>query len=381
VEVFALRRHPANTKTAHYHHMAKPFIDFTAIKAAVSFQQVLEHYGFTANMRSTRNGDGLEGPCPIHEGTSQDIFKVTLSKNCWFCHNSQCKCGGNHLDFVAKMENCNAHEAALKIDQWFNLGLAGKEDSSPPRRDSTPTHSAPPAQPQPLQRRQHPPQQHNGSPLPAAESTIAEEPQEESGDNAPLKFKLENLKTDHPYLAERGLTQATVETFGLGFCAKGTMSGRIVIPINNKEGELVGYVGRWPGTPPDERPKYKLPTGFKKSAEVFNIDRAQMEEKGLPLIVVEGFFDVIKLWQQGFRRVVSIMGSSLSDRQEELLVEASAERSGIVLMFDEDNAGRAGREKALVRLARRMFVRVVPLPQEGAQPDHLTENELHALLD
>jgi DNA primase len=358
--------------------MAKPFIDFAAIKAAVSFQQVLEHYGFTANMRSTRNGDGLEGPCPIHEGTSQDIFKVTLSKNCWFCHNSQCKCGGNHLDFVAKMENCNAHEAALKIDQWFNLGLVGKAESAPPRREIAPNQSAPPVQ----QHSPPPRRQLNGTPSPAAESKVAEEPQEEeAGDNVPLSFKLENLKTDHPYLAERGLTQATVESFGLGFCAKGTMSGRIVIPINNKDGELVGYVGRWPGAPPDDRPKYKLPAGFKKSAEVFNLDRAICEEQGLPLIVVEGFFDALKLWQQGFHRVVAIMGSSLSAKQEALLIEASASRSGIILMFDEDKAGRVGREQALLRLARHLFVRVVPLPHEGAQPDHLSESELHALLD
>lgn len=358
--------------------MAKPFIDFGAIKAAVSFQHVLEHYGLAAKMRSTRSGDGLEGPCPIHEGTSQDIFKVTLSKNCWFCHNSACKCGGNHLDFVAKMENCDAHQAALHIDQWFNLGLAGKSESPPPRREVAPAQSASPEQ----QRPPPPPHQRStGGPVPAADLNAAEEPPEDTSDNIPLSFKLENLKTDHTYLAERGLTQATVAEFGLGFCAKGTMSGRVVIPINNTSGELVGYVGRWPGPAPEERPKYKLPTGFKKSAEVFNLDRALKEEQGLPLIVVEGFFDAIKLWQQGFHRVVSIMGSSLSAKQEALLIEASASRPGIILMFDEDEAGRAGREKALVRLARKVFVRVVPLPQEGAQPDHLTENELHALLD
>lgn len=146
-------------------------------------------------------------------------------------------------------------------------------------------------------------------------------------------------------------------------------------------GELVGYAGRWPGQPPDDRPKYKLPAGFKKSAEVFNLDRASLEEKGLPLVVVEGFFDVIKLWQLGFRRVVSIMGSSLSSLQEAALVTASEGRSGIILMFDEDEAGCMGREKALVRLAQKLFVRVAVLPQEGAQPDHLTESELHALLD
>ena len=362
--------------------MAKAFIDFTAVKAAVSFQQVLEHYGLTTNMRSVRNGDGLEGPCPIHEGTSQDIFKVTLSKNCWFCHNSQCKCGGNHLDFVAKMENCNAHEAALKLDQWFNLGLAGKAESAPQHRDSAPARSAPSTHEQPLQRRQQlPPSRTSCMPSPAAEATVAEEPPEDAEDNVPLSFKLENLKTDHAYFAERGLTPQTVELFGLGFCGKGTMAGRIVIPIHNKDGELVGYCGRWPGKPPEERPKYKLPNGFKKSAEVFNLDRASHEEKGLPLIVVEGFFDVMKLWQLGFHRVVSIMGSSLSARQEAVLVAASEGRSGIILMLDEDEAGRMGRDKALLRLASKLFVRVVPLPQEGAQPDHLTEGELHALLD
>ena len=172
-----------------------------------------------------------------------------------------------------------------------------------------------------------------------------------------------------------------MELFGLGYCAKGTMSGRVVIPIHNTEGQLIGYCGRWPGKPPDDRPKYRLPNGFKKSAEVFNLDRALAQEQGLPLIVVEGFFDVIKLWQLGFHRVVSIMGSSLSARQETLLVEASASRPGLILMFDEDDAGRAGREKALLRLARHLFTRVIALPQEGLQPDHLSESDLHALLD
>ena len=57
-EVFAFRKYPTNTN-AKFIIMSKPFIDFGAVKAAVSFQQVLEHYGFTAEMRSTRNGDGL----------------------------------------------------------------------------------------------------------------------------------------------------------------------------------------------------------------------------------------------------------------------------------------------------------------------------------
>ena len=337
--------------------MAKPFIDFGAVKTAVSFGQVLEHYGLTATMRSTRNGDGLEGSCPIHPDTGKDIFKVTLSKNCWFCHNSTCKCGGNHLDFVSKMENCDAHEAALKIDQWFNLGLAGKSSV---------------ATPSPRGAQQAPAQQ--------AAIAAETEPTDEPGENVPLSFKLENLKTDHAYFSERGLTPETVSAFGLGFCAKGTMSGRIVIPIHNISGELVGYSGRWPGEPPEERPKYKLPAGFKKSAEVFNLHRAIQEPAEQPLIIVEGFFDVMKLSQLGFKRTVSLMGSSLSKAQEELIRKSTKSDSRIILMFDEDNAGRKGREQALLRLATFAFVHVVVFPTENMQPDHLNLEEITSLV-
>ena len=350
--------------------MAKPFIDFGAVKSAVSFQQVLDHYGLTAKMRGTRNGDGMEGSCPFHPDAGKDTFKVTLSKNCWFCHHITCKCGGNHLDFVSRMENCDAHEAALKIDQWFNLGLAGKSETSSSKHDAS--NAKPAVFKKPA----------GASQKPAPKS---EEPNDEAesapSENQPLSFTLENLKTEHEYLIERGLTEDTVREFGLGFCAKGTMSGRIVIPIHNPDGTLIGYAGRWPGPPPEGRPKYKLPNGFHKSAEVFNLHRAVREGQGLPLVVVEGFFDAIKLWQLGFHRVVSLMGCSLSAKQEAILVEASSSRSGIVLMFDEDDAGRAGREKALLRLANQMFVRVVPLSGAGSQPEHLSADELHNLLD
>lgn len=351
--------------------MGKPYIDFGAVKSAVSMTQVLERYGLLAGMRSTHNGDGYEGSCPIHKGSSPDQFKVSVSKNCWNCF-SECQCGGNVLDFVAKMEGVLPHEAAHKLNEWFNLGL-DKQPTSP--REERRAHGTAP------EARAKGGGHENERAVAPSASRPEPEPADEPGHNEPLKFELTNLKSDHAYLTERGLTPEAVAEFGLGFCPKGTMSGRIVIPIHNTEGDLVGYVGRWPGKPPEERPKYKLPTGFKKSAEVFNLDRALTEQQGLPLIVVEGFFDVIKLWQQGFHRVVSIMGSSLSSTQETLLLEASASRPGIILMFDEDDAGRSGREKALLRLARHLFVRVVPLPQEGAQPDHLTESELHALLD
>ena len=118
--------------------------------------------------------------------------------------------------------------------------------------------------------------------------------------NKPLGFELKELDSGHPYFAERGLEPQTVEHFGLGFCQKGTMAGRVVIPMHNADGELVGYAGRWPGEPPEGKPKYKLPKGFLKTAELFNFHRLSDPDDLEPLVIVEGFFDCMWLWQNGF---------------------------------------------------------------------------------
>jgi DNA primase len=133
-----------------------------------------------------------------------------------------------------------------------------------------------------------------------------------------LTFTLKNLDASHAYLQERGLTAETIAAFGLGYCAKGSMAGRIAIPIHDADGKVVAYAGRWPGNPPGDMPKYKFPNGFLKSLEVYNLHNALKESPSEPLIVVEGFFDCIMLWQAGFRRVVSVMGSSISDAQAAL---------------------------------------------------------------
>jgi len=87
------------------------FVDFKAIKAAVTMEQVLDHYGFADRFKKT--GDSLSGPCPIHGGSNPTQFRISISKNIWNCF-SECKRGGNVLDFIAKMEKVSIHAAALK---------------------------------------------------------------------------------------------------------------------------------------------------------------------------------------------------------------------------------------------------------------------------
>lgn len=328
------------------------FVDFKAVKAAVTMEQVLQHYGLLEQMK--RSGDSLSGPCPIHNGTNPTQFRVSVSKNCWNCF-SDCKCGGNVLDFVAKKEDITVHAAALKLCEWFNLPTTDK----PPEEEDKPSAPASPRQ----------------TAAPAPTASKEKFPSDDGTPNASLKFRLEHLDGKHPYLTERGLTPETIVDFGLGHCAKGMMAGRIAIPIHNTEGKVVAYAGRWPGEPAEGTPKYKLPPGFRKSQELFNLDRASKEPG--PLVIVEGFFGAMMLWQCGVKRVVVLMGSTLSPAQAELIRKHTDSRSQVIVMLDEDEAGRAGREDIVSRLAPWLFVKAHIFEQAGQQPESLTAEELH----
>src|SRR5688572_14398657 len=96
----------------------KGFIDFRAVKAAVSMEQVLEHYGLKEKLRPLGE-DSLTGCCPIHKGTNPTQFRVSLSKNCWNCF-SDCHCGGNVLDFISRLEEVPIQKAAHLAAEWFN---------------------------------------------------------------------------------------------------------------------------------------------------------------------------------------------------------------------------------------------------------------------
>src|SRR5579864_9203316 len=102
------------------------FIDFKAVKAAITMEQVLEHYDLLDRFK--RSGDSLSGPCPIHKGSNPTQFRVSVSKNIWNCF-SECKHGGNALDFIAEMEKVSIHAAALKAIECFHLELSAPAEA------------------------------------------------------------------------------------------------------------------------------------------------------------------------------------------------------------------------------------------------------------
>jgi DNA primase len=103
------------------------WVDFRAVKAAVSMQEVIEHYKITG---LRKQGEDLRGICPICNTVDKRGLSVNYSKNVFQCF--VCKARGNVLDFVAKMEKCTVKDAALKLQKWFLDSEVETEKIEPP---------------------------------------------------------------------------------------------------------------------------------------------------------------------------------------------------------------------------------------------------------
>lgn len=338
--------------------MAKPYVNFDEIKLRVTMEQLLAHYGLL-DAHTKRKGDELILHCIFHDNDTTPSLKINTAKNIFNCFG--CHAGGDILGFVVLKEaidsgepDTDRREAALLLQEWFNLrtSKAGKERRRAAKPGRATKRAGEPA----------PPPAHDEEAQPAEP---AQDEVHAAVVNAPLQFTFRNLDTAHPYLQERGLTEETIATFGLGYHAgRGIMHGRIVIPIHNEAGELIAYAGRWPGDAgwAEGENKYKLPPGFHKSLVLFNLHRAKAyASEGL--IVVEGFFDTLDFWQRGRKNVVAVMGSSLSEAQERLIVQTVGPRGKVLLAFDPDEAGRKGMQDAAAHLVSQVFVRTVTLGQ------------------
>lgn len=324
--------------------MKTAFVGFQVLKQSVPLGLVLERYGVLGRLH--RSGDTLNGACPIHGGHNPTQFRADLQRNLWICF-GDCQGGGSIVDFVSRMEQVGVRDAGLLIQRWFGVRTGGDEsrpEVAEPNRKTVPVRWSP----------------------------------DVGGlrTNPPLRSVLTDLDPEHPYLTERGLDRETVATFGLGYCTRDWLKGWIAIPIHSPQGQLVAYAGRWPGVPPDHQPRYRMPRGFRKSQEVFNLHRAAKEDPADPLIVVEGFFGCMKVWQAGIHRVAAVMGSSLSGRQAELIRAAT---SKVILLFDDDEAGQKGALAAKARLSP-LEVQIVSVGPFGRQPEDLTSEQLRSLL-
>jgi len=301
------------------------WVDFAALKQSVALAPLLRYYG----VRLRRSGrDQYRGLCPIHHGQGREAFHANLSRNLFHCFS--CGAGGTVLDFVAAMERCTLREAALILQ---------RASDRPPIERPT------------LQ-------------LVTRKSKVP----------LPLDFTLRCIDCTHPYLAARGIGIPTAQEFGIGFYGgSGIFSGRLVIPIHDERGALVAYCGR--ALEGGAQPRYRFPSGFPKSEILFNLHRAAPSARQT-VVVVEGFFDCLKLHQAGVSSVVALMGAALYASQHRLLRERFRR---IILMLDGDDAGRRATADIAARLQQHASVRVIHLP-DAVQPDQLSTEAIRHFL-
>ena len=142
---------------------------------------------------------------------------------------------------------------------------------------------------------------------------------------------------------------------------------RLMLPIKNVTGSIAAFAGR---SLDGSNPKYlnsAESSVFHKGYTLFNIDKAKDAMKqNRNAIIVEGYFDVMRLYKSGFRNAVAPMGTALTHEQIGLLKRYAEE---ITVMFDGDSAGEKAAFRSLERFAESgLFPKVGFLPQSD-DPD------------
>ena len=386
-----------NTHKTQAGRTAKNWVDYESLKAALSIDAVLAHYD--VKLRGT--GEQKSGFCPLptHQskttGKKSPSFSAHLGKGAWHCFG--CGAKGNALELAVRLEGHDPDDAAdfrqgaLAVRDAFGFDAGGDAGGSRTLQG----RRKPADDPKPASKgKRRPAGRKTPHSTPSASPPVAtdDERVEEEGDadvevlvNAPLDFELQHLDVDHPYLADRGFEPETVEHFGLGYCAKGLMKGRIAIPVRDEEGHLIAYAGRLVDDEAvdADAPKYRFPgpverdgvrREFRKSLVLYHACDLWPRRQSLATVyVVEGFPACWHLWQLGLRDVVAVMGSSCSYPQARLLAELvgatnPGEPSGrLVLIPDGDAGGRQLAADLLPKLAPHAWCRTVELP-DGTQP-------------
>ncbi|MEI6805632.1 MAG: CHC2 zinc finger domain-containing protein [Myxococcaceae bacterium] len=200
-------------------------------------------------------------------------------------------------------------------------------------------------------------------------------------------FFRENLKGEAlAYLTQkRKYPEKIIEAHGLGFGGSTNLPGlalfnsRITIPIRNHRGQLVGFGGRIFGAAEKDRPKYvNSPASevYEKSHILYGLyESLPLIKQQKRVVLVEGYFDVIALLAVGVPAVAPC-GTSLTEAHADLLKKYTSE---IILCFDQDAAGKAAHQKALMLFLSKGFqTRAVHLTDKD--PDSLWQQEQGDLL-
>jgi DNA primase len=308
-------------------------------------------------------GKDYAGLCPFHKEKTPS-FTVSVEKQMFYCFS--CREGGNAVNFLMKYESLSFQEAQETLARQYGMEIIRKDGGKRTGHFD-------------------------------ALSKLTEYYQR----------NLQNSKTALQYLHNRGMTDDVIEEFKLGYSdrtsgnLKGFLKssgipndvflstgivrikdgalyemfrGRIIIPIIDVNKKIIGFGGRT--IEKEGFPKYvNSPESsvFSKRSSLFGIDKTRKTiSESNEVFIVEGYFDFISLYMNGFKNTVSTLGTSVTEGQISKLRNYT---ENITLMLDGDEAGIKSALR-LIELFAEMDVHgnMIVLP-EAHDPDSLVRKE------
>ena len=240
--------------------------DFQAIKAQATFEQVLEMLGVPFKVI----GEQLRAKCPICKDPNERGLVCTPAKGLYYCFHE--KQGGDVIKLVSLALGIPEKEAAEKIAKHIGL-----EAEKPAPGKAEPT-KGPTTKPTGLQ---------------------------------PLDY----LQTDWDGREDLSVSPETLKHFAAGYAPKGMMQGRLAVPLHDKNGSLVAYVGV-ALKPEEAQQRYKFPKDFVPDL-IFNAHRA---EGGVLYVITKGdILAVLQAFENGVTNTIAIMGNLTLPQTERLL--------------------------------------------------------------
>jgi len=332
------------------------------IKSRVDIVELASEY-----LTLKKAGRNFVGLCPFHQEKTPS-FTVNRDKQIFYCFG--CGEGGNVITFLMKIADKTFPEAIKDLAEKTGVVLppmlSGKEgrqkDSLKEGIINLNLRAA----------------QHFSRNLSSGAGKVAREYlqnrsiAEETIKQFRLGYVPDTWRSLADHLEGSGLPLKLAEQAGLVIAGKegsfyDRFRGRLIFPIENIFGEIVAFGGR---ILEKGEPKYlnspESPV-YIKGKNLYGLNKAKEEirKKGFALIV-EGYFDLISLWNAGIGNVVATLGTALTREHLELLRRYTLE---VVALFDPDEAGRKALDRSLeLFLSMRMRARALILP-EGCDPD------------
>jgi CHC2 zinc finger len=242
--------------------MSTQFIDFKLVKERASIHQVAQ----MLQLQMRPKGEQLRAPCPACKSGGDRAIVITPARNIYYCFSE--KKGGDQIALAAHVLGISAREAAERIASHYGTDIL----PTPPKAE--PTTPTPP----------------------------------QTG----LK-PLDYLLPAHESCVFLGIQEDAARALGIGFAPRGTMRGRVCVPIHSPDGTLLAYCG----IAPDEKtqPKFLYPSNFDPTGTIWNIHRISEGD----LFVCKDILQAILAYQSGLENVVAYLTESLKPVQLEQL--------------------------------------------------------------